>query len=251
MTAIRDSFKATLRAIHDDKVLTPITHAVLLDPKFKGFTVDVEAWTPRPYDGMFHPSTHAEWTTLQLYFYLTQPNLLEVEQMGLTSVLAITQGKFWHSFLQLLWLAHGVLTQDEVPLRDELHNRIGHMDGKLTDGDGLEIKTINDFKLPKIFDADTLRVLKPGYYAQTQDYLDMAGLTAMRYFMISTSYPYPTSEFVVPADPPFQAAQRAKYRAAIDAAAGTRALPQPCCALKSAQARSCPVRGACDIGRAS
>lgn len=250
MSAIRDAMKATLRDVVDDKVLTPITRSVLMDPSFEGYDVPVQPWTKRGHDGWFHPSTHATWTERQLFLYLTQPHLVGVEQMTLTSVLAITQGHFFHEFLQRLWLRHGILQVAEVTLVDERHNRRGHMDGLLANFEGLEIKTMNDYTLPKIGDAESLREKKPGYYAQTQDYLDMAELTQMRYFIISTAYPYNMQEFVVPYDEVFQAAQRRKYRRAIEAAEVDKT-PQVCCPLNSATARSCPVRGACDIGRAS
>jgi hypothetical protein len=244
------ALRETLRDATEEKLLTPITRSVLLDPKFKGFDVPVEGWTPRPYDGKFHPSTHATWTARQLYLYLTEPTLVGVEQMTMTSVLAITQGKFFHEFLQRLWLAHGILQRAECPLRDPEHNRVGHMDGFLATNEGLEIKSMNDYTLPKVFDALTLREKKPDYYAQTQDYLDMGGLTQMRYFIISTSYPYNMQEFVVPFDEPFQLAQRRKYREAIEAAESGQP-PQFCCPLRSAEARGCPVKNGCEIGRAS
>lgn len=247
MSALGDAMRATLREVVEEKLLTPITRATLIDPSFSGFEVPVEAWTPRPYDGWFHPSTHATWTARQLWLYLTEPTHIEIEQMNLTSVFAITQGKFFHEFLQRLWLSNGILKRAEVALVDERHRRRGHMDGEL-ENEGLEIKTMNDFKISKLVDAEALREMKPGYYAQTQDYLDMAGLPAMRYFVISTSYPYPIQEFVVPYDELFARAQRKKYRAAIEAAEGGRE-PSICCAPRSTTAKGCPVRGACEIGK--
>lgn len=250
MTALRDALRATLRDAVDDRMLTATTRALMMDPDFDGFEVPVEPWTKRGYDGWFHPSTHATWTERQLFLYLTQPELVEVEQMQLTSVIAITQGHFLHNFLQRLWLNCGTLLEAEVPLVDKKHHRRGHMDGRLKSGEALEIKTMNDYTLPKIVDAESLLEKKPGYYAQTQDYLDMSGYEAMRYFIISTSYPYRMGEFVVPADRVYQQAQRNKYAAALEAARRSR-VPAACCALRSAAATSCPVKNACEIGRVS
>lgn len=250
MSTLADALRDTLKEVEEDKLLTPITRSVLMDPEFGGFDVPVEAWSPRPYDGKFHPSIHATWTARQLYFYLTRPDLVVPERMSLTSVLAITQGKFFHEFLQRLWLDHGILQRAECPLSDTEHNRVGHMDGFLATNEGLEIKTMNNFTFAKIDDHVTLREKKPGYFAQTQDYLDMGGLTQMRYFVITTSYPYNMQEFVVPFDEQFQIAQRRKYRQAIDAV--ERGTPPPvCCVLRSTEAKSCPMGNACEIGRAS
>jgi hypothetical protein len=248
--ALKQAFQTTITSIRDDKIITPIIQAELLDPDFEGFTVPVRPWTPRPYDGKFHPSTHASWTALQLYYYLTSPHLIEQEQMTLTSVIAITQGHFLHEFLQRILLRNGILLTAEESLDDPEHNRTGHMDGRLK-GEGLEIKTINDFQIKTVIDTESLREKKPSYYGQSQDYMDMAGLSAMRFFLIATSYPYPMSEFVVLADPEYQAAQRAKYKLAINAARRGRMRPRPCCSMNSVMARGCPVRGACEIGRLS
>lgn len=246
---LRNALKQTLREVDDGKILTPITRSSLLDPQFKGFNVKVEPWRKRPYDGWFHPSEHATWTPRQLFLYLTRPEIVEQEQMHLTSVIAITQGHFFHTFLQNLWLKNGILLEAERSLVDEIHHRKGHTDG-LLDGEALEIKTINDRQLPKIFDTASLREKKPAYFAQGQDYLDMSGMPRMRYFFIATSYPYPSSEFVVERDEQFQQEQRLKYRQALDTASAGK-MPSVCCPLRSAIARSCPVRGGCEIGLAS
>jgi hypothetical protein len=99
-------------------------------------------------------------------------------------------------------------------------------------------------------DEEALREIYPDYYAQSQDYLMMSGLRFMRYFIIGMSTPYPMREFVVEANPAFQAAQRAKYREALDRAARGYA-PAACCAIRSPQAKGCPTKSACEIGRAS
>lgn len=241
------------------KKLIPAAHAALYNPDFAGFEVDVEPWTPRGWDGWFHPSAHSVWTIRQLYLYLTAPDLLTQERMPMTGVLAVTAGKFWHRFFQLLWLKTGDLVADEVPIEDAETNRRGHADGQLPDGDGLEIKSINEYQIHKITDEAGLKEKKYDYWAQTQDYLDCTGWAAMRYFIIYPGYPFPMSEFVVPADKNYQATRRGQYLQAIELA-----LAHPnakwledrmqtdlaaCCVPASPQAAKCPARLACPVGR--
>lgn len=248
------TFRRVLREIKDDLILVPLIRAALLDPSFKGFQIDVEGWSGRAYDGKFHPSTHALWTERQLMLYLTRPDFVETEVMSLTSVLAVTQGSFWHTFYQLLLESLGVLLQAEVPVDHPETNVRGHADGKLGGKDPrlvgqlLELKTMNDWKHDKVTSEAALRELEPGYFAQSQDYMDALGYDQMRYLIIGMKNPYPMTEFVVNADPAFQAKQREKYRTAMQMAAEGD-LGQACCPLNSKQAKTCPVRLACPIGK--
>lgn len=241
------NFKRTLRDISNGKIVVPIISAALNRPRFKGFNVEVEGWTPRPYDGWFHPSTHATWTTRQLYHYLLSGAEMVEEVPSLLFVLSVTQGKFWHGFIQKLLLANGLMLQDEVPLKDKLHNRKGHTDGLLSNGELFEFKTASERVIRKMTSVEELKEYKPGYYAQTQDYLDMSGYQRMRYFIMSLSAPFPMEEFVVEADPVFQQQQREKYRAAIEAAE-SGAEPEFCCGFGSTQSKACPTRFQCPVG---
>jgi hypothetical protein len=241
------AFRRFLKDVRDEKIITPVIAAMLSKPSFEGFMVPVEDWTPRPYDGWFHPSTHATWNVRQLTYYLTNGAELPEEKPDLMFVLSVTQGKFWHAFIQKLLLDNGVMVKDEVPLRDEEHHRRGHTDGLLSNGQLFEFKTASERVIKKISSLEALKENKPSYYAQTQDYLDMAGAREMRYFVMTLSAPFPMAEYVVPADPRFQAAQRAKYlQALLHAEAGT--LPEPCCAIRSPESRECPVRSLCPYG---
>jgi hypothetical protein len=212
--------RGILREHRDKKVLSPIIRAALHDPNFKGFPLQVEGWTARPYDGWFHPSTHATKTVDELIDYLTHPeNHQPEEHPPLVFVLAVTQGKFWHTFIQRLLLDHGILLQDEVPLIDPTRRRRGHTDGLLANGELLEIKTSSSRSFRKFTNCADLIANEPGYYAQTQDYLDMAEAEYMRYLVMCMESPYEFSEFLVPADGLFQTAQRRKYREAVETAA--------------------------------
>jgi hypothetical protein len=212
-----------LAEVRERKVLSPIIRSTLHDPKFTGFTLEVEGWTPRAYDGWFHPSTHTTWSVEELVQYLTSPDQIVEEEPELSFVLAVTQGKFWHTFIQRLLLDNGVLVQDEVPLRDPVHRRRGHTDGLLASGELFEFKTASSRSFRKLNSLEALREHTSGYiagyYGQTQDYLDMADAEYMRYLVMCLESPYELAEFVVPADPMFQAKQRLKYREALEMAA--------------------------------
>lgn len=255
-------FTRMIRDIHNQKILVPAITASLMSPDFKGFTVPVRGWTKRAYDGWFHPSTHSTWTARQLYYYLAAPEFLEEERPGLLFVLAVTQGSFWHEFVQRLLLDLGLLIPNpgttkkdsvekrvEVPLVDKEFNRRGHADGRLAQG-LFEFKTMSERLIGKIKSWEDIRDNHPKYYAQTQDYLDMSGEQQMRYVVMQLASPFTMEEVVVPADPAFQAAQRDKYAEALQAVAD-QSPPPACCAIRSAQAKACPVRAACPVGRMS
>lgn len=235
-----------MRGLARQDILVPAINFALFDPNFKPFTIPIEGWSARPFDGYFHPSTHSTWNVRQLALYLMAPHLLDEERMQVHSVFAITQGHFWHRFLQEILTEAGLLVQDEVPFKDEEHRRTGHMDGLLEINghrEGLEIKTINQYKLPKITSEADLIIQKPGYYAQAQEYLDVFDLPQMRFLFISPSYPFPMKEFVVKANPEHQAHRREIYKAAIQISEATK-LPLPeggCCG----QPDTCQMRLAC------
>lgn len=253
-------FRRFVRDINAGKVLVPAIRAELSNPKFRGFTVPVEGWDSREHDGWFHPSSQATWTARQLYYYLERPDMFEAEPPTPLFVLAVTQGKFWHEFIQRLLLDLGrlvpnegstrkdnILRRAEISLVDKEINVRGHADGRLPDGRLFEFKTMSDFKIKKIKTWEDVKRLCPEYYGQTQDYLAIDGAEAMVYVIMSLASPFPMEEIVVPADKAFQAEQREKYMEAIQAAADQR-LPSVCCAPKSKEAKACPARLVCPIG---
>ena len=244
---LRRALKGTI----NKEVLIPILHMALNDPKFQGFSVDIDPWTPRPPDGYFHPSTQATWTARQMALYLMAPQLFEQELMPLTGVFAVTQGHFWHMFLQHILKEHGILVEDELGFTDEEHKRKGHMDGLLAikgEPVGLEIKTMNSRTLTKMTDAEALKELKFGYWSQAQEYLDVFKLKEMRFLILSPDYPFNMKEFVVPADPIHQGRRRRAYKEAIQTAENlslplSRTEGPSCCGTPT----SCPARWACEL----
>lgn len=244
-------FSRGIKQLAEGKIVGPILHAELMKPTFKGFTVKVDKWTERPFDGRFHPSTHSDWPARKLALYLTHPQDIEEEPPTLEKVIAVTQGHFWHKFGGKILQRNGVVTALEIESEDLKHNRYGHMDGKLFNGEGFEFKTINnEWLVKKIKDLETLREFKPGYFSQAQDYMDMQGLDGMRFLMMAMFYPYPMVEFVIPRDEAFLREQRAKYLEALESAA-EGGLPEPCCLPRSKEAKTCELRTACTVGRAA
>jgi hypothetical protein len=241
------AFRRMLKDAQQNKIITPVIASMLSNPSFEGFDVPVEDWTPRPYDGWFHPSTHATWNVRQLTHYLLQGSEMPEARPELLFVLAVTQGKFWHSFIQKLLMENGLMEKDEVPLVDHEHHRRGHTDGLLRNGELFEFKTASERVIKKLGSVEDLKQYKPEYYAQTQDYLDMAQAEEMRYFVMSLAAPFPMVEFVVPADRNFQAAQRGKYLQAL-MYAEAKEFPPACCAPRSTESKACPVRLLCPYG---
>lgn len=239
--------RSAMRGLSKDQILIPTLQIALNDPDFSGFEIKIEPFQARPPDGYFHPSTHATWNVRQLALYLIAPHLIKSEQMELTSVFAITQGHFWHMFIQHVLTTAGPLIDTEVGFVDQELRRTGHMDGLLDirgQREGLEIKTINSFKINKVTSERELREHKPEYWAQAQEYLDVFGLPRMRFLLLAPTYPFTMKEFTVEADPVYQERRRAIYHGAIQIAEATNKLPLPeggCCRNPS----SCPVRSAC------
>jgi hypothetical protein len=263
------NFSRTLAGLRQKQVIIPVLRAAFSDPSFKGFTVNVDGWNERKFDGWFHPSTHASWTARQLALYLIHGEDVPLERPTMTFVAAVTQGTFWHNLTQRVLMQEGVLrrnpgttgkdsidAQCEIQLVDAEHNRRGHADGRMAtcDDELFEFKTINDRSIAKYDFATgeaTLKEKNPfGYYSQCQDYLAISGMEKMRYFMMSLASPFPMVEFIVHADERYQAAQKAKYLEALEAAQ-TGSLPDACCGVGSKMAKACPLKDFCPIGKMS
>jgi hypothetical protein len=247
---VTPDLRRAVKGMANNEILIPAIQAALNSPTFKGFDIKVEEWTARPPDGYFHPSTQSTWNVRQLALYLMAPKLVVQERMQVTGVLAITQGHFWHMFLQHIARETGYLIDDEIGFTDEEYKRRGHMDGLLRIKgvyEGLEIKTINQFKINKIISEEALKELKYQYWCQAQEYLDVFELPRMRFLFISPSYPFPMKEFIVKADPVHQASRRKDYRDAISIYESGQKLPLPsggCCG----QVDTCALKYACKFG---
>jgi len=263
------NFQRTLSAVAKGQVIIPHIRAEMAAPGFKGFDVTVRGWREghREFDGWFHPSTHATWTARQLALYLMHGSQLPQERPDVHFVLAVTQGSFWHELVQRILLRGEILRRNpgtkwkdpieqqvEIPIRDPHHNILGHADGRMVTADDelFEFKTTSSDRVVKSYrdgGEAYLREKNPyGYYSQAQDYLAVTGLAKTRYLVLGMVPGFPMEEFVVHADPRFQAAQRAKYRTAIEhASRGT--LPEACCGIGSKESKTCPAARFCPIGK--
>lgn len=257
------AFRTLLKSIGNEEILTPLLRAVLHDPSFKSFTIEVEGFVARPPDGWFWPSTHPLWSERHLYEYLTAPERLIGEPMDPTGTLAVTAGSFFHVFVQTVLVREGTLIKQpkvcgcgrqhperaEVYLADPECGTRGHSDGVVHEGSGFELKTMTPLKLdrmprgtptdPEVM--DWFRKKCPDYYAQAQEYLRMSGRQRMVVLIISLTYPFTMREIHVAYDRAFAMATREKYLRVREAVVSSTPPRCECGPLS----KVCPARGVC------
>lgn len=268
MTTAKPAFRRMINGMSGGEVLKPIIEAYLYDPKFPSFSIDIEGWKPKPPDGWFHPSTHPLMDERVLYHYLAHPKSLIPEVFDLTSTMTVTQGHFWHEFIQMVGLDSGFLLPSPTPTpgrnlaewgfsHPETLSR-GHVDGvtnsvMCSDEEIFEFKTMRGPKAAKIATGrpdmrevqDSFKALVPGYYAQAQEYLRISGRRRWRAIILSLEWPFPMREIVLDADPFFQHEIAAKYRRVIEAVRINQT-PISCCGKFS----DCIARGICSVAAA-
>lgn len=275
MTTTTAKFRRLADMIGQDLIVKPLVEAALGQGKFPDvFTVTFrKEGKERKPDGFFHPSTHPLMAERQLYYYLTDPENWLAEEIAYENRMAMIMGTAVHSFIQMVMLMAGILIKptgtcqacgrphgtrkkdcDEWGAIDRTLGRRGHMDGILDVrgwGRGLfEFKTIGDKATFGLTDHNLqwFKDRKPGYYAQVQDYLDMTGMQKAIVVFCILGFPWRLVEIEVPYDYEFATALRAKYRRVREhEAAGT--VPDACCAPLSKEAKACPARQSCPIGR--
>jgi hypothetical protein len=270
------AFRRVLKGAIGHEVLIPQVQVALHNPSFEAFEVPTLAFHERQYDGWLHPSTHPLWPERQLYYYLNQGDSFEHDPIGVDGTMAVTQGNFWHSFLQRVLLDSGLIRnvdmgathahdQAELYVEDKTCLTRGWMDGVLnsdvfsiTVDEGLEIKTASSRvtnSLPKGPPGDPERIgwlkeKRPQYYAQAQEYLRMSKMSTQRFLFVNLEYPFAMHEIAVPFDYSYSQRVVDKYRSVIQAVADGE-IPDACCAVRSDQARICPARLLCPVGRLS
>jgi hypothetical protein len=281
-TTLTPSFRRMADMVDDQLVLKPLVEAYLLEARFPDrFDVTFhKAGVARKPDDWFHPSTHPLWTQRMLYYYLTAPEMMEVEQLSYESRMAITMGTAIHGFIEMCIRdanlmvpltgtcpackrEHGTKKNqcDEYGVADTKVGVRGHMDGVLRIASAgrrwdpshpgvLEFKTSNPNKARGLVDNDLemFREKWPEYYAQVQDYMEASGLRQAIVLIAVLGFPWKLIEVQVPYDPGFALTLRNKYQSVRDhVRMGTP--PDPCCAPFSAQAKACPARLVCPIGK--
>lgn len=279
MTEVKPSpaFRRTADMLARDLVIKPLVEAYLRAGNFPSvFTVTYrDEGKERVPDGFFHPSTHPRWGERMLFYYLTQPDRMIPEDIGYENRMAMVMGTGAHSFIQMCMIDAGILIRptgtcqacnrphgskktecDEWGAIDRTLGRRGHMDGVIEVstqnwGRGLfEFKTINPNASFGLADGnlDWLKQKKPDYYAQVQDYLDMTGYQKAIILFAVLGFPWKLVEIEIPYDHVFVAKLRAKYTR-VREAERTGYLPDACCAVGSKEAKECPAREVCPIGR--
>jgi hypothetical protein len=256
------NFKKMLRGASQGEVVIPLLRAYLADPQFKSFVIKVRGFEQRPADGWFHPSAHPTWPERMLYYYLTQPESMIPEPLDPESVMAITQGIFWHEFTEVCLMDAGYLIAREVYHEDQDVGSRGSLDGVGVpqrfgiDEEVFEFKTMKNVKIGMIDPGapldqkviDSFRALEPGYYLQAQEYMRLSGHRWWRGLIHGLEYPFKRREIAFPFDPQVAYATRDKYMRVRQAVADQR-LPQACCAPKSTQSKECPFRAVCPVGQ--
>lgn len=266
MTVTKPSpaFRRMLSTANRGEVLVPILQAALFDPSFKAFTVRVDGFVARPPDGWFHPSTHPVAGERALYYYLTEPDRMINPIRDPHSVMAVTQGKFWHDFIQGVLLEAKALKRNpkpgrgmnaaEWPWKHEKTRSRGHTDGLTMDEEVFEFKTMGKNRLDRFpvggpEDPDVLAYLRrimPDYYAQGQEYMRLSGRRRWRAVILGMEYPYPMREITMTYDPFYADQIVQKYERVLQAVADQR--PPSFCCGGGAAAKECPARGICEMG---
>lgn len=266
-------FRRVLSGTAHGEILVPLLQSIFHHADFAGFSIPIHGFSNRSPDGIFHPSTHPTWPPRMLYWYLKEPQRLIRDSWEMPGVLAVTQGSYWHAFLQTIMVRNGLIKvmsphktypheQAEYFVEDKETGSAGHLDGVLNPETlsipfpiGLEIKTINGIAMsgmPKTHPESPERLTwiktkHPVYYAQAQEYLRMSGLSQQRFLFITVDYPFPMTEVVVPYDYNFALAIANKYRQ-VRQAVREGIPPIPCCSPLSSQAKQCCARAVCPVG---
>lgn len=266
-------FSLAQRNVLDGLVLTPLLHAYLYDAKFPPtFTVEFRRHLePRKPDGYFHPSTHPLMSERQLFWYLTEPDRVEVEPFEFKGALSVTMGTAVHDFIEMCMYDLSILVKPtgtcvccgrehgfkkgqcrEPGANDDRLMSRGHMDGILDipgwGQAGFEFKTSNQRKLANVtnLDAAKFREKWPEYYGQVQNYMHITGLRRFIVFFLGMGFPWETREFVIEYDAVYCYGLEMKYLRALEAARSGRA-PDACCAPRSKESKVCLARSVCPV----
>jgi hypothetical protein len=275
VTTAAPAFRKVLTDLSKGTVLKPLMHSYLFEAEFPDLDLsfpkrDMGRRSP---DGWFHPSEHVLWPERMLYWYLAEPDKVIGEPMEYMGTMSVTVGSIMHSFTQQILKHQGLLLAEteledlgyainstgEPTVADVPTGARGSMDGILrltlpkylaSPHQGFEFKTRSPLAKPiEDLDLDAYKAKHPGYWAQNQEYMRLSGLDVFVVLFMAMGYPWELTEIHVPADPFFQEQVRQKYMR-VRAAEEAREMPEPpCCGPRSADAKVCPAREVCPVGR--
>lgn len=279
MAEAKSIFATVAKKAGQGLILAPRLQAYLYDAEWpEDFSITFrKGANSRPPDGWFHPSEHPVWPARMLYYLLAQPSGMQREMMEHGNTLSVTMGTAMHGFIEVCLTHIGILLNHEQLIEqgfqidrasgepmviDEEAGSRGRMDGILWVPSGaigvlegldlahFEFKTSNNQTLQSIddLDLDAFIAKWPGYYAQAQEYLRMSGLRATVLLFLGMGYPWTIREFHIPANPRYQEDVRTKYLE-VRAHVQRGTMPPPCCVSGSKEAKACPARTICPIGR--
>lgn len=262
------NFRKLLAGAAKGEVIVPLLRTALFDPDFADFNIQVRGFTRRPPDGWFHPSTHPMLNERALYHYLVNPESMIDDIRDPHSVMAVTQGSFWHDFVQHVLLGIGVLQRNPTPSpgmneaewfwKHEATKSRGHSDGltdpKITFGyeEIFEFKSMSQMRMRHIpkgepDDPQVLRAFRkmvPEYHAQGQEYMRLSNRRRWRCVLMAIEYPYPMREITMEYDPFFAGNIAMKYERVLSAAEAGQP-PMVCCGSP----KTCMASAVCEMGK--
>lgn len=268
-------FNRMMSGISKDLIITPFLLAQLNKGEYGPFETKMPGRKERKYDsshvdGWFHPSSHTTLGARKLYYYLTEPQNWDPEPFSAEGRMSVTIGTMMHSFIEKLLLDCGALVAPEGETCTACSKKIGkkrgecyehgvsdpevmsrgHMDGRINPAildAGFEFKSSNPRSLDALKDNDTETFKKKylTYYGQVQEYMRMTGLKQFIVLFMATAYPWTTKEFLIDFDPEFSKSIEEKYKD-VRHHVEIGVPPEPCCAVQSKEARTCPA-SSCEI----
>jgi hypothetical protein len=272
MTAALDfsGSEALLRDTAKGLLLKPLLENFIGQAKDLTFPgVPKRAFGDRPYDGLFHPSTHPLWPDRALFAYLTNPELVKREPMDYGRRMSVTVGTALHGFCQWCLQKAGVLPAKlqrcticppedrcrEPGFVDDLTGAKTHADGVLAlpgryGQDLFELKTAAENtwaghkRLLGLEDLDNeaFAQIWPDYWIQAIDVQRISGKRRTILLILVLGFPWTIKEFHIEWDPVLGEALQEKY---LRVRAAARAGRAPACACDRLKRATCPGKRFC------
>ena len=272
---VQSQLQRIFQSIQVEDLLISRLSLALNNPEILNFSIALRDLGNRRPDGWFHPSTHPLWPELKLYWYMTEPERIVSESRNITDTLTVTQGSFWHAFVQYVLLDNGLL-KEVNPSKEHAHDKVewfvkddalksrGALDGVLVSENlGLdqlttfEFKTLNATKMRSApsngaFSRERREWFKekfPPYYLQAQEYMRLSGSRSHQVLMMAIEYPFDMVEINLPYDAETAGRTVAKYRFVLECVEKRMPPSEFCCRPNSTAATAtCIARTVCPRG---